>query len=322
MLLPWTCLALLASSLGLAAAQDSANPEVKSIPLRTHSLQPPYLDSDMQSRWFDFGGDTVVRTDKYIRLSADKGSRAGWLFSRVPLTATNWEIEFEFKIHGQGNLYGDGMALWLTKQRAQQGPVFGSVDSFEGLGIFFDTYKNNRPGVVFPYVMAMLGDGQTSYDKNTDGKAQELAGCSARGIRNAAIPTKARLTYFAEKSLKLELQYKSEDTWTECFTVTDVKIPPVAYLGFSAETGELADNHDIISLSTKNLYQPSAAGVDGQPPKDRGRARAQKLKAQHAKQEGGGWFWLFFKFIVFGLVVAGAYVGFTAYRTQRMRSRF
>lgn len=132
----------------------------------------------MQSRWFDFGGDTVVRTDKYIRLSADKGSRAGWLFSRVPLTATNWEIEFEFKIHGQGNLYGDGMALWLTKQRAQQGPVFGSVDSFEGLGIFFDTYKNNRPGVVFPYVMAMLGDGQTSYDKNTDGKAQELAGCS------------------------------------------------------------------------------------------------------------------------------------------------
>jgi len=23
----------------------------------------PYLDSDMQSRWFDFGGDTVVRTD-------------------------------------------------------------------------------------------------------------------------------------------------------------------------------------------------------------------------------------------------------------------
>jgi hypothetical protein len=24
----------------------------------------PYLDSDFQSRWFDFGGDTVVRADK------------------------------------------------------------------------------------------------------------------------------------------------------------------------------------------------------------------------------------------------------------------
>jgi len=70
------------------------------------------------------------------------------------------------------------MALWLTKQRAQAGPVFGSVDRFEGLGIFIDTYKNNRPGVVFPYIMAMLGDGHTSYDKENDGKANELAGCS------------------------------------------------------------------------------------------------------------------------------------------------
>ncbi|KAK8194679.1 lectin family integral membrane protein [Phyllosticta capitalensis] len=319
MLLPWAAsLLLLASSFGLAAAQDdTVEPEVKSI--------PPYLDSDMQSRWFDFGGDTVVRTDKYIRLTPDKGSRSGWIFSRVPLTATNWEIEFEFKIHGQGNLYGDGMALWLTKQRATQGPVFGSTDNFEGLAVFFDTYKNNRPGVVFPYVMAMLGDGQTSYDKSTDGKGQELAGCSARGLRNAAIPTKARLTYFAEKSLSLQLQYKSETEWTDCFTLSDVKIPPVAYLGFSAETGELADNHDVISLKTKNLYSPSGAGgVAGS--KDRGRAagRAQKLKASKARKdgEGGSWGWFLLKFFFFGALLAGAYVGFTAYRAQRARSRF
>jgi hypothetical protein len=25
----------------------------KSVPLRTHSLYPPYLDSDLQSRWFE-----------------------------------------------------------------------------------------------------------------------------------------------------------------------------------------------------------------------------------------------------------------------------
>lgn len=28
------------------------------------SLRQPYLDSDFQSRWFDFGGDTVIRADK------------------------------------------------------------------------------------------------------------------------------------------------------------------------------------------------------------------------------------------------------------------
>ncbi len=70
--------------------------------------------------------------------------------------------------------------MWLTKQRATPGSVFGSTDRFEGLGIFFDTYKNNRPGVVFPYVMAMMGDGSTPYDQGNDGKSNELAGCSVR----------------------------------------------------------------------------------------------------------------------------------------------
>lgn len=84
----------------------------------------------------------------------------------------------EFRISGINTLYGDGFAMWLTKQRATQGPVFGSVDKFEGLGIFFDTYKNNRPGTVFPYVMAMLGDGNTAYNGDNDGQDQELAGCS------------------------------------------------------------------------------------------------------------------------------------------------
>jgi mannose-binding lectin 2 len=68
--------------------------------------------------------------------------------------------------------------MWLTKQRAEPGNVFGHTDKFEGLGLFFDTYKNNRPGTVFPYIMAMQGDGQTAYDKDNDGKANELAGCS------------------------------------------------------------------------------------------------------------------------------------------------
>ena len=90
------------------------------------------------------------------------------------------QIEVEFSVNGKGNLYGDGMGIFITKERAQQGPVFGFQDRFEGLGIFVDTYKNNRPGTVFPYVMAMLGDGNTAYDQPNDGKANELAGCSVR----------------------------------------------------------------------------------------------------------------------------------------------
>ncbi|MCJ1389363.1 hypothetical protein MMC18_002219 [Xylographa bjoerkii] len=274
----------------------------------------------MQSRWFEFGGDTIVRADKYIRLASDLQSRIGWIFSKVPLTATNWEIEFEFKIHGKGSLHGDGMALWITKQRATGGPIFGSVDKFEGLGIFFDTYKNNRPGVTFPYVMAMIGDGQTSYDKNTDGKDQELAGCSARGIRGAAIPTKARLTYFQDQSLKLELRYKSEDEWTLCFETGAVAIPSVAYLGFSAETGELSDNFDIISVETKNVYStvPSSNEQRKADASSSGKGKGRPK----ARRAGGGWGWFFVKIVLVGVAIGGGYVGWTMYKSSKRHSRF
>ncbi|KIH90613.1 lectin, mannose-binding protein 2 [Sporothrix brasiliensis 5110] len=281
----------------------------------------PYLDSDMQSRWYDFGGDTVIRTDQYIRLTADRPSQMGWIFSRVPLTATNWQIEVEFKIHGTNTLFGDGFAMWLTKERGQPGPVFGSVDKFEGLGIFFDTYKNNRPGVVFPFVMAMVGDGKTPYDKDADGKANELAGCSARGIRGANIPTLFRLTYFQDKSLKLELQYKNEGEWTLCFETSDPPtLPPATYLGFSAETGELSDNHDLISVAVSSLYGPSSG--EKATPGNKGGSSGHRLGSSSKAKKSGGWLWFFTKIILFVLAVGGGYVGYTAWRTNKRSHRF
>ncbi|KAG5947646.1 hypothetical protein E4U59_000073 [Claviceps monticola] len=310
--------ALLAGLVGSAQADPAA--DMKSISLRTHSIQQPYLDTDMQSRWFEFGGDALIRTDSYIRLTSDLPSQSGWLFSRVPLTATNWEVEVEFQISGKHQLYGDGFAMWITKERGQMGPVFGSVDRFEGLGIFIDTYKNNRPGVVFPYIMAMHGDGQKSYNKNDDGKDAELAGCSARGIRHASVPTKLRLTYIQDKQLKLDLQYREEDEWTSCFVVDKPpQIPNIAYLGFSAETGELSDNHDIISVSTKNLY--TSAGTTTNNPG----AGASKGRSGHGDgmpKHGSTWTMFFTKIILFILVVGGAYIGYTAYRAKNQSHRF
>ncbi|KAG5289132.1 lectin [Histoplasma ohiense] len=304
------------------------HPDVKRVPMIAYSISQPYLDSDSENRWFDFGGDTVIRADRYIRLTPDRQSRQGWLFSRVPLTATNWQVEIEFRIDGQGTLHGDGMAIWLTKQRATKGPVFGFMDKFEGLGIFIDTYKNNRGNPAFPYVMAMLGDGQVSYDQAQDGKPNELAGCSARGIRGASVATKARITYFQDKFLSLDLQYKSDLSWTSCFTVEaseeqSINIPTVAYLGVSAETGELSDNHDIISINTYSLY--NKAPTD-QVPISRGAGKKTNSKAgkgaaynRGGDDGSGGWLWFLFKIIMFLALVVAAYVGFTAFRASQKR---
>jgi len=301
--------------LGSATEQSTLDDDIKTVPLRTHSLYQPYLDTELQSRWFDWGGDTIVRADQYIRLTSDRQGQNGWLWSKLPLTATNWEIEVEFKIHGTGNLYGDGMAMWITKQRAIQGPVFGSADEIEGLGIFFDTYKNNRPGVIFPYVMAMLGDGKTAYQHSNDGKDNELAGCSARGIRGASIATKAKLTYFQEYYLQLELQYRNDYEWETCFNIPNVTLPQITYLGFSAETGELSDNHDIINVNSKNLYSASNV-TPGKKPAFRKPAPEKRVR------ESGGWGWFLLKTVVLIVVVVGAYVGYTAYRAQYRSSRF
>ncbi|KAI5465599.1 concanavalin A-like lectin/glucanase domain-containing protein [Mariannaea sp. PMI_226] len=307
---------LLTYALPYSTAQDTLPPAANTL------SSQPYLDSDMQSRWYDFGGDTIVRTDSYIRLTSDRQSQTGWMYSRVPLTATNWQMEVEFKISGKNQLYGDGFAMWITRQRAQSGTVFGGPDNFEGLGVFIDTYKNNRPGVVFPYISAMVGDGKTSYDKAHDGKSTELAGCSARGIRHANVPTKLRLTYFQDKQLKLELQYKNEDEWQLCFeTEEPPTIPNIAYVGFTAETGELSDNHDIISVTAKNLYIQN--GARSGPTDSKTRSSKKNKKNTIKKQSSGGsWTWFFTKIILFFIVLGGGYVGYTAWRTKNRSHRF
>ena len=220
------------------------------------------------------------------------------------------------------------MALWLTKNRAQPGPVFGHTDKFEGLGLFFDTYKNDRPGVVFPFVMAMLGDGQTSYNKANDGKDQELASCSvsfcykgqcgvfahdrqARGLRGATIPTKGRLTYFSEKSLKLQLQYKNDDSWIDCFETGPIKLPTVYYLGFSAETGELSDNFDVINVQTHNLYyDPNEKPVKVNTESRNNRAFTQTKKSS-------GWGWTFVKIAFFLVACVVGFVGWQTYNKSK-----
>ena len=145
----------------------------------------------------------------------------------------------------------------------------------------------------------------------------------ARGLRNAPVPTKARLTYFQDKFLSLELQYKTEDSWTECFNLSaedaNIAIPSVAYLGLSAETGELSDNHDIVSLKAENLYSVNR-GKEGGSGSDSSRTRGRNTSRIPKKK--GSWTWFLFKVVLFLGAIVGAYFGWTIYRTKGRSSRF
>ncbi|XP_008566130.1 PREDICTED: VIP36-like protein isoform X2 [Galeopterus variegatus] len=210
-------------------------------------------------------GNAMVMT-QYIRLTPDMQSKQGALWNRVPCFLRDWELQVHFKIHGQGkkNLHGDGLAIWYTKDRMQPGPVFGNMDKFVGLGVFIDTYPNEEkqqeaqkrrysPGVqrVFPYISAMVNNGSLSYDHERDGRPTELGGCTAI-VRNLHYDTFLVIRY-VKRHLTIMIDIDGKHEWRDCIEVPGVRLPRGYYFGTSSITGDLSDNHDVISLKLFEL---------------------------------------------------------------------
>ena len=105
-----------------------------------------------------------------------------------------WEVEIQFRVTGRGRIGADGLAFWFTSTKGFEGPVFGSSDRWNGLGIFFDSFDNDNKHNN-PYIMSMLNDGTKAYDHQHDGSTQQLAGC-LRDFRNKPFPVKAKIEYF------------------------------------------------------------------------------------------------------------------------------
>ncbi|WFD40995.1 uncharacterized protein MJAP1_003986 [Malassezia japonica] len=262
----WTLCAsaLLFASYAAAVRSSGVNPELNAdaiVPLRTHSLFSPYVDSSLQNEFWDFGGSAIVDTNRYVRLTQDRSGERGWLWSRLPIEANDFEITAEFQINGESvTTHGDGFALWLTSTRAHAGPVFGSQDHWKGLGIFFDTYPNTPHRTFFPRISIVQNDGAMSYDVAHDGENQEIEACTAQ-LRRTPVETRLRFTYVKDVYMELAIQNREWNKWTSCFRVPAVDLTH-PYLGFSASTGGVTDNHNIISVWTNSLVYHSRSPAD------------------------------------------------------------
>ncbi len=89
----------------------------------------------------------------------------------------------------------------------------------------------------------MLGDGSTSYNYKTDGDKQGLGACSLN-FRRTNVATKVRITYIQDSLIDVKMQYKAWDDWTDCFRVDKISLPNAPFVGFSAMTGDVSDNHE------------------------------------------------------------------------------
>nr|KAF6480604.1 lectin, mannose binding 2 [Molossus molossus] len=116
---------------------------------------------------------------------------------------------------------------------------------------------------VFPYISVMVNNGSLSYDHSKDGRWTELAGCTA-DFRNRDHDTFLAVRYSRGRlTVMTDLEDKNE--WKNCIDITGVRLPTGYYFGASAGTGDLSDNHDIISMKLFQLmveHTPDEENID------------------------------------------------------------
>ncbi|KAI9907998.1 hypothetical protein PsorP6_004140 [Peronosclerospora sorghi] len=210
---------------------------------------------------FIYGGDTAVNRH-FARLTPDRQSKRGYIWSTQKLAAKEFSAVFTFRISGQAQTwFGDGLALWLTTSQYVQGDNHGFIGEFKGVGVLFDTFVNQEHSGGHKDVTFYENDGTKTLDQLNDMKK---VGCMAQDIRyhekNAAFNpslnmSRAKITYReSDKQFAILIDAKASGGWVQCYSqrlnIGDDWIND-AYVGITASTGGLADNHDVISF---NVY--------------------------------------------------------------------
>ncbi|KAH9406471.1 Vesicular integral-membrane protein VIP36 [Tyrophagus putrescentiae] len=149
-----------------------------------------------------------------------------------------------------------------------KGHVYGNSDYFTGLGIFLDTYPNKFHGYhQYPFISALANNGShNAYSngygnsryygsaENPENQVSELSGCHA-AIRNAVHGRASISIQYYEGLLKVRTDVEQRNRWTLCFA-SRIHLPAGYYIGLTASTNYLSDNHDILELRTYRLDYP------------------------------------------------------------------
>ncbi|XP_063711139.1 protein ERGIC-53-like [Symsagittifera roscoffensis] len=221
-----------------------------------YSFKGPQLTIDNQVPFWSHG-ESALPSEDQIRLVPSIRSKKGFVWSQFAYASKDFEVEVTFKITGRGRIGADGMAVWFTDSPGFEGNVYGNRDMWNGLGIFMDSYDNDGKGNN-PYISIVANGGSKSYDHAADGGDMVLAGCQY-DFRNKPYPVKLKFKYYKQE---IKLWYSAgltqEPEYELCLTHYYDKMPDSKFLGLSAATGGLADDHDVLSFLTYSLRPKEA----------------------------------------------------------------
>ncbi|CEG46700.1 RxLR-like protein [Plasmopara halstedii] len=251
----------LLSLMALLALLQSSSTSAKRLDLV--SFEKPFDDVDagglrQLGENFVYGGDAAVNRH-FARLTPDRQSKRGFIWGKQKLAVKEFTAVLTFRISGQAkSWFGDGLALWLTTSEYMPGDNHGFIGEYKGIGILFDTFVNKEHSGGHKDVTFFENDGTKTLDQLND---MEKQGCMAPGIRyhekNAAFNpslnmSRAKITYTqADQHITILVDADASGNWIKCYSqrlnfgddwMSD------AYVGISASTGSLADNHDVISI--------------------------------------------------------------------------
>ena len=236
------------------------------------------------------GGSTSLQENFIRLTNDRANKRASlWSSTRMAMDEWSTTIRFRVSGQGK-RLFGDGLALvrvaaapgccWLahtplshsthlthtlsplqwftTNEFHRDGPLHGFLETFKGFGIIFDTFVNSDPGHVHRDIKFVTSDGVAKVrDEGTptgcDADFRYWEGRDDVSVYNHSV---ARVR-FAGGRVSLWVDAKATGNFVPCFEGALPAAAPAdswwregAWLGLTATTGDLADNHDLLSLLT------------------------------------------------------------------------
>jgi mannose-binding lectin 2 len=210
----------------------------------------------------------------FVRLTPDRQSKAGTLWSEGSFepAAAEFSAALTFRISGQASRwFGDGIGWWFTNDQGyhKAGPLHGAADTFTGFGVIVDTFENTESLSKHNDITIFVNNGT----RTVDDMQVNSFGCNpGKKLRfhekraDFAWDVSSRVSV-SVKNGKLSVMVDERNTgeWTECVAQQELDLPASFYegeevqVGVSASTGGVADNHDVISMTTYTLAEEAAS---------------------------------------------------------------
>jgi hypothetical protein len=161
----------------------------------------------------------------FIRLTPDRQSKKGSIWSKKALMTPSFNAVMKFRISGQGkNMFGDGIALWIVQQSYyMEGNLHGFQDKFVGIGIIFDTFKNTETLHLHKDVTVLVNNGEKTFEMMTE----TPQGCDVDFRYHAAradfnIDSKSAVKIVVDgTSISVLMDAKGEGQYSQCVTINN-----------------------------------------------------------------------------------------------------